>query len=136
MKYTKIIAVAGDLVAVMIILMMLFPYSLDLLVDQIGVDPHPISYFIGPALYTYGKNLIPNVDYFTQYGIGIGALFSYFLTESAPKVFKAAVLITLLGTTFFIVTFYLLARWVLESKVWALCLSLVALIMNFIGSAR
>src|ERR1700674_4496317 len=105
----------GDLLAITVLLCLLIPTSLTAVAKGIGIDPHPIGFFIGPALYSYGNALIPNIDYFVQYGIGPGALFRYFLSDSVLDVFRASVLITLLGTAFFVATYYFLAKLTLQS---------------------
>jgi hypothetical protein len=122
-----------DLVLVAIILWVLLPTSLGSVANRIGIDHHPISFFIGPALYSFGKHLIPNVDYFTQYGTGIGALFFYFLGDTPFETYKAVVLFTVVGTGVFLVSFYVLARWLLDSRAWGFFLTVTALIMNFYG---
>lgn len=122
-----------DLILVAIILWVLLPTSLGSVANRIGIDHHPISFFIGPALYSFGKHLIPNVDYFTQYGTGIGAVFFYFLHDAPFGTYKAVVLFTVAGTGFFLVSFYILARWLLDSRAWGFFLTVTALIMNFYG---
>jgi len=131
MMSIKMKSIFADIGAFASILLVLIPISLETVANQVGANPHPLSFFIGPALYSYGAGLIPNVDYFSQYGTGVGALFSYFLNNSPMEVFKASILITVSGTVFFALTFYLLAKWVLDSRVWAFFLTLIALILNF-----
>ncbi len=117
------------------ILLLMLPFSLEAVVQQIGIDPHPLSFFIGPALYSYADGLIPNLDYFTQYGTGLGKVFFYFLNSSVEQTYQRAILFVILGTVFFGFTYYLLCQKVLESRIWAYGLVMITLLMNFFGPA-
>jgi hypothetical protein len=125
--------IVADVLAVSLLLMILIPTSVADVAKGIGINPHPISFFIGPALYSYGAQLVPNIDYMSQYGVGLAVVFQYFLSDSIAEAFTASVLVTLLGTAFFVATFYFLAKWTLESGGWAFFVTLIALILNFFG---
>ncbi len=116
-------------------LLIMTPHSLSHTVQQIGVDQHPLGFLIAPALYSYGTNLIPNVDYFTQYGTGLGFVFSHFLNADPITTYKNAVIFTVAGTIFFALTYFLTATYLLNSKLWAYFLTITLLMMNFFGPA-
>ncbi|HWM83602.1 MAG TPA: hypothetical protein VNQ56_16205 [Pseudolabrys sp.] len=69
----------------------------------------------------------------TQYGVGPGVLFSYFLDASPHRTYETAAAVTLAGSLFFYCTFYKLASLLLRSRSWALLLTLFAAVMNFYG---
>ena len=54
-----------DCAVVAALFCLILPSSLDSVIKQIGLDPHPVSFFIGPASYLYCNGLIPGVDYMT-----------------------------------------------------------------------
>ena len=43
---------------------------------KIGLNHHPVSFVIGPALYFLGNGLLPGLDYYTQYSIGVSVAVS------------------------------------------------------------
>ena len=51
-----------DSAVVAVLFWLILPSSLDSVIEQIGLDPHPVSLFIGPASYLYCNGLIPGVD--------------------------------------------------------------------------
>jgi hypothetical protein len=118
--------------ALMLLFVLIFPASFDEMAQAIGVDPHPLSFFIGPALYHY-SDAVPNIDFMTQYGAGPGDLMAPLLSPSLFETFKNAELLTVLGSFFFAAGYYFLAASLLGSRRWALSLVVVTTIMNSYG---
>lgn len=135
MNHQSIKNIIFEFFCLSLILALLLPTSLTSVAMQIGIDQHPLSFLIGPALYSYGTNLIPNIDYFTQYGTGLGYIFHFFLNDSPIKSYEHVVMFTLTGTIFFAVTYYLCAKLILNSRIWAIFLTTTTLMMNYFGPA-
>src|SRR4051794_32083391 len=90
-------------------------------------DPHRVSFCIGPALYRYGEDLLPCRDLFSQYGVGQGFVFGFFLADTAEATvdnFFVLHLVVVLG--FFVLAYHCLA-WVLGGRTWALFVCTVAI---------
>lgn len=119
------------LLCTVIIVLVVIPYSFTELALRVGMEMHVVSFMIGPALYFLGNHLLPGLDYFTQYSLGMGWLFSFFLGQSAEQ--------TILNYTYFVIAmiglFYLqllvALLWLYRSRVTALMVTLVSLILLF-----
>jgi hypothetical protein len=121
-----------DTAALILLFALIFPTSFDEMANIIGVDPHPISFFIGPALYHYADG-VPNIDFMTQYGTGLGDLMAPLLSPSVFVTFKNAEQLTVLGSFIFAAGYYFLAASLLASRRWALSLVVITTIMNSYG---
>ncbi len=122
-----------DLAAWLVFGVILWPASVGALAGQAALDMHPVCYLIGPATYFRGADLVPGRDYFTQYGIGPGFLFSYFLTDGAQGTLENYVrFLIVLVWVFFGTTYLILRRW-FGARVWAFGTTLTALLLNFCG---
>ncbi len=71
------------LFALAIIIAIVLPASFTQLAAHIGMEMHVVSFLIAPSLYFLGDHLLPGIDYFTQYSIGLGWVFSKLLANTA-----------------------------------------------------
>ena len=109
----------------------LFPLDVETVTARIGYNPHPVSFYIAPALFLLRRGLIPGVDFFPQYGIGIGYLFSFFLRPTAGATMANVVLVTAtLSCLYFASALWVLRR-LYDSRVYAFVVVFVALLLNF-----
>jgi hypothetical protein len=95
------------------------------------LDIHRISLCIAPALYKYGRGLVPTIDIFSQYGAGQGFFFAFFLGDTGQATlrhFHVLFLAVCLGV--FLAAYHLLAR-LLRSRAWAFGVCVLALLLQF-----
>jgi hypothetical protein len=119
------------------LLMILFvvPPSARSIATAIGFDMHMASFMVGPATYSFGSNLVPGIDYFTQYSVGTPWLFSFFLAPTAVDTMENAVWFVIVEILFFQITLFLFLWWFLRSWAWAIVMSIAILMMQFTTSA-
>ena len=119
------------LVPVGILLVLLAPSSLQAVAAKIGYEMHVVSFIIGPALYSFIPGLVPGIDYFTQYSVGLPYLFSYLLggTADATVLHYVALIVTAM-LVYYAGTYYFL-RWLFRSWHWALAVTVVAVLLQF-----
>lgn len=98
---------------------------------HVGENHHLVSYFSGPALYAYGKGLVPGKDYFTQYGIGHAYVFSFVLGQDARHTLEHYVVFAALVIWSFFGVSYWVLRDFFHSAAWAFGTSLTALLLVF-----
>lgn len=72
-------------ILLLLISCLILPSSVESIAAQIGMEMHVASFMIGPALYFLHPNLLPGIDYFTQYSLGMGYVFSFLLGHSAEQ---------------------------------------------------
>lgn len=124
-----------DILAVLCITLIIMPESLSSVTAQIGIDPHPVSFWLGPALYQFGERLIPGIDYMTQYGIGYGSIVKYLIDGVGPDEAVIRVTALLLAVVWgFYVSFYFVANCFLRSRSLAFSTTVFALLLNFYTS--
>lgn len=122
-----------DLAAWLVFAVILWPASVGALAGQAALDMHPVCYLIGPATYFRGADLVPGRDYFSQYGIGPGFFFSYFLADGAQGTLENYIRFLLaLVWVFFGTAYQILRRW-FGARAWAFGTALTALLLNFCG---
>jgi hypothetical protein len=109
----------------------LFPLDLETVTARIGYNMHDVSFFVAPALFFWGHGLIPGVDFFPQYGIGIGYLFSFFLRPTAAATIANAVLVTAGLSAFYFASALWVLRRLYRSRVYATVVVLFALLLTF-----
>src|SRR5450631_1177034 len=97
----------------------------------IGFDMHMASFMVGPATYSFAKNLFPGIDYFTQYSTGTPWLFSFFLAPTAGETMVNAVWFVISEILFFQLSLLFFLRWFLRSWGWALIVSVACLMLQF-----
>jgi hypothetical protein len=109
----------ADLAAVLLLFLLLVPSSYRAVAIRIGANCHPVSFFYGPALYCFGDHLIPGQDYFTQYGIGLGYVFSFFVGDNARITQVHYIWLSVALCLAFYTTAYLVIRRYLLPPAWA-----------------
>ena len=110
--------------------LVLVPSSFEAVAARIGLNIHPVSFLIGPALYSLGNGL-PGLDYYTQYSIGIPWLFHFVMGRSAEHAVLAYVVIVIIATWLFYAHLILLLRWLYRSWVAAAIVAFIPLILGF-----
>jgi len=118
-----------------IISIFVIPLGTQHIASQIGFDMHMASFIIGPATYSFGPNLVPGIDYFTQYSVGTPWLFSFFLADTADATLHNAVRFVIAAILVFQVSLLFFLRWFLGSWVWAVTISLACLMLQFTTSS-
>ena len=97
----------------------------------IGFDMHMASFMIGPATYSFAGNLVPGMDYFTQYSVGTPWLFSFLLAPTATGTMVNAVWFIVAEILVFQLSLLFFLRWFLRSWRWALIVGLACLMLQF-----
>jgi hypothetical protein len=113
----------------------LLPLSARRVAEAIGFDIHQASFMIGPATYSFGRGLIPGIDYFTQYSVGTPWLFSFFLAPTASETMIQAVWFVVAEMIFFHVTLFCFLWWFLRGWGWALVVTVAVLMTQFTTSS-
>jgi len=109
----------------------LFPIDTGTVIARIGYNMHVVSFYIGPALFTQHRGLIPGIDFFPQYGIGIGAFFSLFLRPFAGATIANTVFVTAgLCVFYFTSVFFVLGK-LYRSRAVAFAVVLFGLLLCF-----
>lgn len=108
-----------------------FPLDLGTVAARIGYNVHDVSFYIAPAMYLWGRHLIPGIDFLPQYGLGIGYFFSFFLRPTAEATISNAVLVTVgLCWIYFVSALWLLRR-LYDSRLYAAIVVFFALLLTF-----
>jgi len=116
-------------------LLLLWPSSFKTIAASISgnieKEMHTISFIAGIALYYLGDHILPGIDYFTQYSIGMGWLFSHMLAKSAERTLVNYVIfhITCIGL-FYALALYVL-HWLYRSWATAGLITFLSLILLF-----
>jgi hypothetical protein len=118
-------------ICVVVTALFVVPLGAKQVAATIGFDMHMASFMVGPATYSFGDNLLPGIDYFTQYSVGTPWLFSFFLAPTASKTIVNAVWFIITEILFFQVTLLFFLRWLLRSWGWALVVSVICLMLQF-----
>lgn len=112
--------------------LILIPESFTAIAAHIGMETHVISFLIGPALYFLGNHLAPGIDYFTQYSIGLGWLFSHMLGHNVQTAFTNYAYLVIFATWLFYAQVFYLLYWLYKSWVPAATVALLSLILLFV----
>ncbi|MBU6462866.1 MAG: hypothetical protein KGL35_21800 [Bradyrhizobium sp.] len=123
-----------DVIATMVICVLLLPASSERLAAHIGPAVGKVSYFVGPALYSYGRGLIPGLSFFSNYGIGPGAIFSYLMSPSWESVAVTCVELIVAITVLFYCAMYFLLLFMTSSRLLAFSVAVFTAILNFSSS--
>jgi hypothetical protein len=123
--------VAAATICVLITAAFVIPLEATSIAAFIGFDMHMASFMIGPATYSFGKNLVPGIDYFTQYSVGTPWLFSFFLAPTATATMVNAVWFVVAEILIFQLSLLFFLRWFLRSWSWALVVGLACLMLQF-----
>lgn len=92
---------------------------------------HVVSFIIAPALYTYKQHLIPGIDYFTQYSLGMGWIFAFILGTNAVETMTHYTWVIVTGIWLFYAQIAALLYWLYRSWFSTYLISLLSLILLF-----
>lgn len=110
---------------------LLLPRSAMEVAAKIGYEMHVVSFVLGPAVYRFGGDLLPGVDYFTQYSVGLPYVFSFVMGPTADQAMVRYVhLVTSSMAAFFVGLSYLL-WWLMGSWRWAAGTAATVAILQF-----
>ena len=121
----------SGVICVLIMAAFVIPIEATSIAAFIGFDMHMASFMIGPATYSFGKNLVPGIDYFTQYSVGTPWFFSFFLAPTATATMVNAVWFVVAEILIFQLSLLFFLRWFLRSWSWALVVGLACLMLQF-----
>jgi hypothetical protein len=119
------------LVILAVMTLVLVPSSFEAVAARIGLNIHPVSFLIGPALYSLGNGLLPGLDYYTQYSIGVPWLFHFVMGQSAEHAVLVYVVIVIVATWLFYAHLILLLQWLYRSWIAAATVAFIPLILGF-----
>ena len=123
--------ILASAIAVAIMAIFVVPLGAGGIAAAINFNMHIASFMVGPATYSFGDNLLPGIDYFTQYSVGTPWLFSFFLAPTASQTMVNAVWFIVAEILFFQLTLVFFLRWFLGSWGWALFGALACLMLQF-----
>ena len=127
--------VLAGILSVAIMTLAVVPLNARTVAATIGFDMHMASFMVGPATYSFAPNLLPGLDYFTQYSVGTPWIFSFFLAPTATQTMVNAVWFVVAEMLFFQLTLLFFLRWLLGGWRWALFVGLVCLVLQFTTEA-
>jgi len=114
-----------------IMTLLLIPSSFEAVAAKIGLNHHPVSFVIGPALYFLGNGLLPGIDYYTQYSIGYPWLFHFVMGQSAGQAVVACVTVVIVATWLFYAHLIYLLQWLYRSWTVAAIVAFIPLLLGF-----
>jgi hypothetical protein len=118
-----------------IMTLLLIPSSFAAVAAKIGLNHHPVTFVIGPALYFLGNGLLPGIDYYTQYSIGYPWLFHFVMGQSAGQAIIACVTAVIIATWLFYAHLIYLLQWLYRSWTVAAIVAFIPLLLGFIYPA-
>ena len=107
------------------------PWSFQAVAARIGIEVHVVSFLIGPSLYFLGHGLLPGVDYYAQYGLGLGWAFSFFIAKTAEETMVNYVVIVVVALWLFFAHLIWILKWLYQSWLAAAVVALLTLILLF-----
>jgi hypothetical protein len=107
------------------------PSSFEAVAVNIGLQYHPVSFIIGPSLYFLGHGLLPGIDYYAQYGIGLGWVFSFFPGDTDQGTLLHYVVLVIAAIWVFYAHLLLVLRWLYGSWFAAAIVAFLSLILLF-----
>ncbi len=119
------------LIPATIITLIIAPSSIQAIAAKIGMEMHVVSFVIGPALYFFGSHLVPYLDYFTQYSIGMGYVFSYFMGNTAETTIIHYTVFVLVALWLFYIQLTYVLAWLYRSWFAASVTAILSLILLF-----
>ncbi|TQF42595.1 hypothetical protein UNPF46_04655 [Bradyrhizobium sp. UNPF46] len=99
-----------DAALVVALLALTLPLSVQRLASEASVNPHAVSFLVGPALYQFAHGLVPGRDFLSFYGYGPPYLFGRLLSADTNALYLRY--IGFVAATLAI--FHLSAYWVLR----------------------
>jgi hypothetical protein len=116
-----------------LVTILLIPSSFIHVASRIGMEFHVAGTIIGPALYSLNKHLIPGIDYYSQYSIGLPWIFSFLLGESPERAILNYVIFAIMTTWIFFAQLLWLMHWLYRSWIPAALVTFLFLILLFHG---
>ena len=112
--------------------LVLVPSSFQAVAARIGMEMHVASFLIGPSLYFLGQGLLPGVDYYAQYGIGLGWIFSFLIGKTAESTIVNYVVLMVAALWLFFAHLVWILQWLYRSWFAAaiVCLLVLALLFH------
>ncbi len=111
--------------------LMIVPTSFQTVAARIGMEMHVVSFLIGPSLYFLGHGLLPGVDYYAQYGIGLGWIFSFLIGRTAEDTIVNYVVLIVAALWLFFSHLVWLLNWLYRSWLAAAVVVLLILVLLF-----
>ena len=111
--------------------LMIVPTSFQAVAARIGMEMHVAGTLIGPSLYFLGHGLLPGVDYYAQYGIGLGWIFSFLIGRTAESTIINYVVLIVAALWLFFAHLVWLLNWLYRSWLAAAFVVLLILILLF-----
>src|SRR5262249_3842802 len=119
------------LLILLAVTLILIPSTFAAVAAKIGLNDHPVWFLFGPALYFLGDNLLPGIDYYTQYSIGMPWLFHFILGKSPERAVLNYTIVVILATWLFYAHLFPVLHWLYRSWVAATVVAFVPLILGF-----
>ena len=111
--------------------LMIVPTSFQTVAARIGMEMHVVSFLIGPSLYFLGHGLLPGGDYYAQYGIGLGWIFSFLIGRTAEDTMVNYVVLIVAALWLFFAHLVWLLNWLYRSWLAAAAVVLLILVLLF-----
>ena len=119
------------LVILGIMTLLFVPSSFEAVAARMGLNLHPVSFVIGPALYFLGNGILPGIDYYTQYSIGYPWLFHFVMGQSGGHAILVCVTAVIVATWLFYAHLIFLLQWLYRSWIAAAIVAFIPLILGF-----
>lgn len=112
--------------------LVLVPSSFEAVAARIGMEHHVAQFIIGPSLYFLGHGLLPGVDYYAQYGIGLGWIFSFLIGKTIESTMINYVILMVCTLWLFFAHLVWILKWLYRSWFAAAvtCLLVLALLFH------
>ena len=117
------------LLFLILLTLIVIPKSYTTIAARIGTNFHAVSFLIGPSLYFLADENLPGVDYFTQYSIGFGWLFSHFLSSSVKTTLLNYTHLIVIAIWLFYAQLLYLLYWLYRSWMPAITVAFLALFL-------
>jgi hypothetical protein len=114
-----------------VLALLIVPTSFQAVAAHIGMEMHVVSFLIGPSLYFLGHGLLPGVDYYAQYGIGLGWIFSVLIGRTAEDTIINYVVLIVAALWLFFAHLVWLLKWLYRSWLAAAAVVLLILVLLF-----
>jgi hypothetical protein len=114
-----------------VLTLIIVPRSFQAVAARIGIEYSIASFFFAPSLYFLGQGLLPGVDYYTQYGLGLGWAFSFFLGRTVELTMVHYVILMVVALWLFFAHLIWMLRWLYRSWFASAAISLLVLILLF-----
>jgi len=116
-------------IAVFVVL--LWPLDVARVARSVGYELHYGFFMVGAATYRFTSGLIPGIDYYNQYSVGVPWIFSYFLSPGAAQTMINAVWFVLGAMAIFQISLFFFLWWFLRSWGWAIVVAIGVMLTQF-----